>query len=540
MSKVKWLIATFAGFVLLYGLAWLAITFSIAQYLNKEFAGKPNRIFGFGEDDYKIAFVKAAPDGFPFKLGIKIHNFSEESQSSLITHNEPIRIGYNLLSQRFYILYKGESLARPKPLESGFGTKITGEFAHYISYSLSPKLFKILRNPERGFELINFVESVEFTSKNVKAHDIIDKSLLLDESYLLAKLAVSGKPYYHSLDELKHNPPSSWHLTSSSKIDSAAEGKRVAVASVIYGILHSRALTHDIDFDLLTKAKDFTLTEFVKNSELKSRLWRFSDDSEDFDGNFSYQSIADDNNIDITLHYASSSAIKPNFFEKKIEDLRKIAGNLINMDGGEVAILKPALNAFLEDPKKFLPSKNNISKLDAALDLKLHGADNKFELNLENFSIFADDVGFRLQNTSDVDNLFAWKSSGILSLSKYKSAVDFITDYANQMTGQKDSAKIVDLNKAARNSFLRIISNHPESDSDELVFDYEFSSNLETGKIGVTTMPDVISLYYTTFYRKAIEEAKSAPDFDKELEELAPDLLAKPELLEKLREEKSL
>lgn len=538
MSRAKWFIITFAGLVLLYSIAWLALTFSICQHLNIELAGKSHRIFGLGEDDYKIAFNKVSPAGFPFKFGMKIHGLSEESQSSMITHNEPVSAGYDLLHQRFYLIYSGGSLARPKPLNAGFGTKVEGEFAHYISYALSLKIPSIIKDPARHLiELVNFAEYVEFTAKNVKAHDLIDKALLLDESYMSVKFSARDKPYYHNLEELKANPPRAWHLASKAKVDNVAQGRRIAVASFVYGILPSSVFTCEVDVSLLTKAKGFSLEEFIKNSELESKVWHFADASEDSNISLAYKSTFENNSLDASLRYKSSSAIAPDFFARKIEGLTRAAQELINMDG-DVVVLRPALNSFLENPKRFLPDKNNVSKIDMDLELKMHGVDNKFELDIANLSIFADDTGFRLKNTSKVDNIFDWSSSGVLSLNKYKGVIDFVTDYANQISDKKDDSKIVDLNKGVRKSFLRIISNHPESDSDDLVFDYEFSSNLSAGKIGTTTMSDVIDLYYTTLYSKAIEAAEAAPDFNKELQEIAPDLLSRPELIEKLRREK--
>lgn len=323
-------------------------------------------------------------------------------------------------------------------------------------------------------------------------------------------------------------------MTSKSKINKTSQNKRIALASLVYGILHSSALTHDIDIKLTTKAKLFNLTEIVKNSELNTKRWSYSDDNEDYVGNLSYLSKCDDDKIDIDLKYDATLTPKANFLKQKIEDLKKIAREVINMEG--ITLLKPILNAFLDDPQKFFPTKIDASKLSTKLNFKLQGIDNKMNFNLEDFSLYADDVGFSLQNISNMDNLFSWNSTGIITLTKYKSSVNYITDYLEQIKDKKDSEQYVALNKDVRSEFLRLISNHPESISDDLVLNYEFSSDSSAGKIGALNMADVFNLYYTTLYKQAIKAASTSPDFNKTLEEFAPELLSNPELLEKMRQ----
>jgi len=538
MRKIKWTIISILFLAMAYSLLWFTITFTMSSAINNSFGGKANTITDFGKGDYNIRFDKAESDGFPFRMGIKITGLSEEGVSSLVTHDGLVFMGYDVLKQRFYMSYNGGSTAKPKPVESGFGTKIGGDFNFYINCPINLRVFSILMHPaERGIDLLNSTQSIKFIANNISAHDIVDQAAFIDGGSILFEFAVSNKPYYNNLEEFRSNPPSSYRLKTVAKMDKAISGRKIAVSSFIYGIIPDHPFDYALDVSLNTKAKSLGIREFLENMELKTNLCKFSTPYESSDCRIDIATRSSDDEKEMSMLVSGGGTICPDYYPKQINKYKALAQGIINDDSAPLA-LKNGMNSFLENPEKYLPSNTEEARVDFDLKLSLSEANNKMSLSLENLSFLVNDTGFRFSNKSIFNGLSDWQSSGLLSLSKYENLVDFDVNYIDQIWVGISNTDALMLRKDVRKKFLRAASNHPESSASDVFFDYEFDPKNISGKIVGRSIHELQALYNIMFYNSAIEIAKQSPDFNKSLEQTAPELLAKPDMLKSIMESK--
>lgn len=95
--------------VLTYGVLWFAILFSLSNSINQKYSDTYLNIDD--SQQYFVKFSKAKPYGFPFKFGVSIINWQEESVNRKIEFNSPINIGYDLLKQQIFIDFQERQLA---------------------------------------------------------------------------------------------------------------------------------------------------------------------------------------------------------------------------------------------------------------------------------------------------------------------------------------------------------------------------------------------------------------------------------------------
>jgi len=520
--------------VLIYSALWFYIALTLSAELNTSFADKKHQLLkGISDNSYYFTFHKAKPEGFPFKFGIQLQNVVEEDIDGVITHNQPLYIGYDIFKQRVYVSYQGHSAARAKPLESGYGTDIEGKYDYYFACPMNMKLLHMLYNADSGFEIINFIKSFTFNVAHIKVIDALEKSLLFKASNMVLSLHIPDMPYYHKIDELFNNIPGHYHIFSSAQIDDIAYGKKLSSLSLVYGPLSTHFLTHKIDVDLYTAAKTFNISDILKNLEVKTNSFDYSDNTESSSNKSYYKSEFVNNHLSLQLQHSSTTKPKTGFFEHKLEQWHAIAQALLQIAPRQITSL--ILEPFLANSKKYLP-KNNIlpETITTNIDLSFAGQSNKFQLSVKDISCLVDGIGFSLSNTSHVDTEMQWQTQGLLSLYGYQQAIDSITSYMNDIDAHPNVERL-EMYRTSYKDFARAISNHPESKSKDIFLDYEFSAANPVGKISSYTVPQVLGLYYQMLYSHALSIAQKSPDFTQKLQTLLPDIANKPEILEQLK-----
>jgi hypothetical protein len=151
--------------ILAYSGLWFAIIFSLSHSINQKYAGTDLNIEetdNNSNQQYLIKFSKVQPYGFPFKLGVSVINWQEESINRAIEFTSPINIGYDLLKQNLFINFSGEAFGRFKPVQRGFGVRFYNDNCVLSAkIPLNFKLFEIVRSKKDLFEVINLIENIK-------------------------------------------------------------------------------------------------------------------------------------------------------------------------------------------------------------------------------------------------------------------------------------------------------------------------------------------------------------------------------------------
>jgi hypothetical protein len=517
--------------VVLYVIFWGGVSSSLSYHLNSFFAGEKYNINWWDDKDYSITFSKASPHGFPFNIGVKLAQVVEESSDSVVTHQH-IYAGYDLINQRLYITHNGTSIAKAKPLGSGFGSEIHGDYHYYAPCPFSARLLKILMNPDIRFELVNFIKSINFVAKDIKVYDLIDKSMTFDAKLMDFNLEVPERPYYHNMEEIRSNIPERYHLVSNILVTKSTGGRKIAPISFIYGAFPMNDFISNIDVEFTTQAKTFETIPILKNMEFKANKLRYADQAEDIDIQVTYKSASEADNLNISLDYSDSIQIKDDFMKHALEKVKIVSAELLQLD--QASIMQSAIDSVLRNPEKYIPDFSRISKVQNKIIFDFTSKGNAFDINLKDFGTIVDGVtGYTAMGKLHVDDNFKWQASGQLLLSNYQNIVSFILDYMNGIQQVPRKEEVVLMFKESVSDLLRLISNHPESKASSIALDYEYNSDAGSGKIGRYDFSQILEIYYKSLYRNAIVIAQKSPNTFQKLRELLPD--ASPDLIDSLK-----
>ena len=106
---------------------WFYGSNQILTIINSNFA---NRDFKVGNST--VNFKKATIAGYPFKMGVDLENFRETNDEGYILYEGPVKLGYDIFFQRFYINYNGIATATSKKKDNN-KFKITGVFCLFYN-----------------------------------------------------------------------------------------------------------------------------------------------------------------------------------------------------------------------------------------------------------------------------------------------------------------------------------------------------------------------------------------------------------------------
>lgn len=528
---------------MLYGTLWIYVMYHFNNAMS-QYAGQQHQLLQiFDNTNYSLMFSKSSLDGFPFKFGLKLHDVVEDDIDGRIIHKSPLYIGYDIKKQVFYVSYDGESIAQAKPLESGFGTEIDGKYSYQFHFPLTFDCIKLLLSAKTESDsniiLINMIKSATFNIERIKVHDIIDKNLLFS-GQILFSLDIPNMKQYKSIDDLMINIPKHYHIISNARIDnSVGYGKRLSPLSLIYGPLSTHFVTHQLDLDITTTAKTANIADIIGNVEIRTNKWTYSDSAESVNNTTYYKSDSNikDGDISLKLQHQSTSHPTEHFFDQTIDKLKDI-GTAMLQAKPNIESLQYVLVPFLKDPKHYTPRNiNSPKKIDAIISFDLHGKDSKIDFNINNMSITADNIGIQLHNSTQIDSMFKWKTKGMLSLINYSNMIDGITNYINDVRDDKKSQDVIKMNQVVYKQLIKLLSEHPDSSSNNVFIDYEFGTDHLMGKIGKYTLPQLKILYYITLYNQAVNIATNSSDFNKTLYDLIPEILNDKVLLEEIKKE---
>lgn len=536
--KIILFIATFI--ILIYSGLWFAVLFSLSNSINQKYA---NTYIDVGNSEqYFIKFSKVKPYGFPFKWGISVVDWQEESINRQIEIHSPINIGYDLLKQSLFVILSGEALGRFKPVERGFGVKFYNDNLLLTArMPLCFELIKIIRDKERLFEVINFIEDIKFTSGKVKIFDLVDNQKLYEEDHTVLNVFLDKNKYYISEQDFLDNIPKRLEINYDTEVtESNLENRIIPAGLLLYRLAWHNDFKFSGIFIVTTDSKSFK--DLTKDLNIKINNAKVS--SNNFEGNINllYKGKSDDfGNNKIHLSIDSQLNPKQNFILgllgsiKKYHDkqayLLKMMGNKIyeNLDNEVINILS-------------INSQSDFSRLedreyDFNLNINLVTENNNLtRAQINSLSLYSKQSGFSITNETVVNMLKNSYSKGVIIINNYDKIIEVLTPY---IYGGGKFKNFSEESKEVYNSglklFLKTISDHPTSTNlIDISIDYELNlSDLNKIKIGtIDDINKIIPLYYLSLYQAAIKKVKVGENVKEKIIELIPDFKEHQKVLE--------
>ena len=522
--------------LLIYTIVWFLIIGSIAGKINQQYSNRDivaNTMDS--EQKYFVKFKKITSYGFPFKIAFQIIGWREEGENSIVEFHTPIYIGYDLLKQACFITYSGNATGRYKPIQLGFGAKFESDnYSFIVKLPLSFKLFKIFIQKKDPFEIINFVKKLELRSDKTKIFDLFDQQKLYDEDHTIISFSLEKKKYYTDLEDFKNNVPQKLNITYSTNIlESNIINRRIPAGLLLYRFAWPMPFIFEGKFYIKTNKSIYS--EFANDLEIKIISSKFSSNIQDSLTSFLYQNREEEGNRASHLKVESKIDLKSGFSD-----------NILN----SIQYLLPYISAFpnnsslMEELQYINTNKDkfNLTELENHqyifdLDINFFArTKDVMRAQINNLSLFSNNTGFRLSSECKLNSFGKFDINGLVVFNNYLKTTDLITNYLLNLgrfkTFSEDSRIVY---KEGIKYFLKTISDHPDSNSGDISFEYKLdSNNIEKGKIGTVDLNKFLPLYYLALYKKASEKIRVGDNITERIQELVPDFNEHQKLLKQL------
>lgn len=524
-------------FCIIYTIGWFFTLMSISKEINnKNKSAQINLI-----NDHYIKFSKVLPaiKGFPFKFAVKLKDVVETTDTIVLQCSSPVIAGYDLLKQSFFISYSGEAELRYKPVQSGFGAKIkVQDNSLSIKLPLSFSLFKVLLTKKNLFETINFVKNIELNFKKVSANDLVDNDLLYSQDSIILDISFNNRKYYSNFDDFQNNIPDRFDIYYFEKINNASLNKTPLPKNfLLLGFVSP--FKYFTELKLYIKPNEPALYNISKNLEVGITDWRLSNEACDFNANIFYNGTITDQRTNFDFNVNSKVELKENFIESYLKALRYFLS------------YTKTYSYFIRENIEYLSNNKDKLKLlkaiegksfDSNFEINVNQAKEKLELMIKNFNLSSGITGIYLKNKTSFTNYFKIESSGDLLINNYVKLLDIIgNDFYRTGKYNSISDETRGIYLETNKKFLKSISDHPNSKSDALSFEYDINSRaFLKSKIGSTELGKIALLYYLELYKNVASYLKPGENLYDKIKELIPSFDHNEEILKTLSDLKGV
>jgi len=512
--------------------SWYYFTGKIVSDINDNYAGKKLEILGPKEVKYTVSFDKVTSYGFPFEIAFKVHSWKEETKDGETSYKEPITVGYNLILGHLFASYEGEIEALFKPIKHNFGAKVNLKgYSLTLSVPFSKSLFTTLSSMKDPFELINHIGTFKVSAKKAEIFDLVDGEKFYDKEYESLQASFVSDHKYTSMNDFLRNIPSGYQIDYTLKSSDTKTLKRQLPITLFYSFsMLPSGFDVSANIDIKTPAKEFA--KMNKAFDLNAKIKLSDGNFEIPSSKFAYKV----NGVNSKILLDSNLRLENGFFDRLFDSYKTTSPYIQKMTGGAMIDREIKYIIHNKDVFKFKDLENVIYNIN--LDLTSASKDGNMKGNVNNFSIFSKDTGFRLKQESNSNerNPNIWDVKGLLLLQNYPAIVDFSSGYIYRFGKFKflnDEARklYVDVNKA----FLRKISDHPESSSNDISFEYSAeSTKLFDSKIGNASVSQMAAIYQSILYSSLLGKVGLEGDVLERMKKIIPDLDTNSKILQQI------
>jgi hypothetical protein len=532
LKKIFFLIAI--SFIAL-NIIWFYGCYKVVDVINTNFANKDLKI---GENT--IRFSNATTSGYPNKISVQLENFEETTPGAVLTYDKPVRVGYNITTQKVFLSYDGDIISKYKN-STNKGIKVQGDFNYYIFYPITPGLVKTLFSTKDYFELVNYIRNFQIRFGKARAFDLQNNAKILDQDHFEVTLTPESTIHYKSLPEFLNNIPKSYYFEASANVNQGTNQPNIPL-SLIFLHLPTKILKFKVSSKFITKAEKMKTEDIFSDFILDLSKYNLTYDTFESKGSILLNNYNKENQLKIEIKSNAETFVKePLFqiFKRKIDLLSPQLRNT-KFYAQNANVLKP----ILDNPEKYIPHLHEFGTMKTKIDLKFNAKDKSSSLNIKKFIFDSKPYTLELNNDTNIKDDLSWTSKGQIAIKQYKNFVDLIIGYVQRVAlvfSHLDKSFVKVSDKKFRESikeFLRKISNNPEANSDDLYFNIDLSNHYSQARIGSVSMDDAKKIYAQIIAENVMQQFMDTKDPKKALEKLAPDLKNKGEdLIDKLKKE---
>lgn len=512
---------------------WYYLNIKIAQELNAKLAGRQFTLKLEDDTEYLLSVDKIKSSGSFYNLSWDAVGFVEDSKNAKIAYTSPIYFGYDLLSQRIFINYDGEIKAAYKPLQSGFGALLkVKDYKVLIDFPLTKELVNTLSSMQDAIELINHVGGIHISTGKVEIFDLVDNEKFYDKDLEDFKLRFVPARKYENIEEFINNIPKNYAISYQVKTNKIEAPKRRMPVILFYGFPPlPTELDVKIDADIQTRGN--TIAEFWKGIKIKSD---FSLGSEMLDiTNFSLlydASNSHDTNKNYKLNVAAQIKTKNGLFNQILEKYRIYYSALGLRNSDFDKIVDNELQYIMQNQEEFKIKDFENNEYSLKIDADSVTKNNKTYLKLHEFSLISNSSGIRIKHDMESKNMGGkWshnsglQAEGMFYVQNYPHIIEFISAYINRYGKFKSlNAQAKELYVEVNKAFLKSISDYPDSESNDLSFEYSLNGNIANAKFGTVKFSQLLPLYKIMLYQKLFDKVGYGGDILGRMRAILPDI----------------
>lgn len=537
---LKIILSLIAFIIIAYSILWFAFLFSLSNYINQEYSNTEINIDDSKE--YFIKFSKAKPYGFPFKFGISIIDWQEESSNRRIEASSPINIGYDLLNQDLFVSFSGEAFGRFKPIEQGFGVKFFNDNCILSAkMPLNIELFGVIRGKKDIFELVNFIKDIKFNSGKVEIFDLIDNKKLYEEDHTIFVLKFDKSKYYTSKQDFLENIPQKLAVSYDTEvIQSKLEDRTIPAGLLLYRLAWFNNFKFSANFLATTTSLNFK--DIAKDLTVKITDAKIANSDFNSNANLLYKGNLDElGNNNISLSLDTKIKLNQGFIINLLDLVKKYYNRkayLLEISNNEkYTDLNKEFSNILENTGQFDFSILEDREYNFNLDINLATQSNNVtRAQINSLSLYSKETGFNVTNETIINILKDSNSSGVIVINNYSKIIDILSSYIYGFGKfKKFSDESKEVYKNALILFLKTISDYPTS-SNLIDVSIEYKIDLvDLNKTKIGTIEDInkiIPLYYLSLYQAAVKKVKTGDNLKEKIMELIPDFKEHNKILE--------
>ena len=561
-KTLKYLFITLVALSIIYIAAWFLLLKSISTEINEQYALQNISARTVEGNKTVIKFTTASPAWMLAKIAVKINGFVETSDVGTVECLAPIIVGYDLLKQSLFASFSGEAIASYEYRGSNLKAKINiQDRAYLIKIPLSIRLLKVLGSKKDPFEIVNFIESGAIESQKITAIDMGDNELLCDEDFQYVKLSFDKSKYYIGIEDFLSNIPKRVDLYYSVRINPGSVKKPPLPNTLLFGAILPFA--SNIDWSLSAQTSQSSYQDILNDLTVdiidlgstgtgKKNSFRYS--SKMVGGHLSTVDIIDlgstgtgqKNSVrhssqmigghpEIALTLSGIVCLEEGFIDKYISMIKYMTKYFMpNYDPNIHLMLENKINDIIQQING-LKSLKELERrtYNVNLDMNISGAMDKAKVMINNLELASGKTGIQMRNDTTVFGYGKWHHKGDILFSNYSKLVDLLSnDFYNIGKYQPISDDARKLYIETNKHFVKSVSDHPESVSNDLSFKYDINlANFANSKIGSTDIGKISQLYYLDLYRHVAAILKPGENFEAKIRELIPQFDVKEEIL---------
>ncbi|PCJ26969.1 MAG: hypothetical protein COA94_04665 [Rickettsiales bacterium] len=536
MKLIRFIVLVLLLIAAAIGAGGYYVTHKVADELNEQYAGQKIAVTENGKASHFITFKEVVPSGFPLKISWDVRGVIEETESSKTSFTSPVQFGYDLLLQKVFVSYAGDIMSSYKPAKFKFGAKLKIEdYMLSVDLPVSMGLINTLRDLEDPVQIINHVGDINLSSDRVEIFDLIDNQKFYDKKYENMKLSFVPQKTYVSLKDLMTNIPQRYVVRYAVETNEIKVPTRKLPDSLFY-VFSAVPSGMDMRANAVIKTAGNNSREITKNLEVKGDITCSGMFASVKNFKLDYKAGSDKLNRDYDLAIDSKLHLKKGAFDHLFEQYKLISSKVALSPSAKM--IDREINYIIANKQAFKFQDLENSDYDFNLKMSNYHDQDKTYMKINNLDISSEGAGINLKHEIETNSkgFKTYLAKGDLLIRNYSAVVEFTSGYIyrfGKFRFLNDAARslYVDVNK----TFLKSISDHPKSVSNDLSFNYEVNSrNLKKTKLGSVTVDKISELYTLMLYKKLFDNVGSGGDVLERMQKILPGIDGKEPLLQKI------